>query len=328
MRYSKVSSESKADVRPPKATATTPPSEKEDPALPNAATPSPVVSGSDMIYPSPSDDKKSLGDIPQAVYNLGKAMKQEVLETTASCKSRQSSVSCDLSSDEDEFDLMPSVGADNIITTNNSPRIGSRNEIYGYQYACPYIVTAHMGKNGPHSDEKIYDKEFLTHLFESIKQRNELGAEGFKDMTLLCNRLDIHSVKIMRNQRDNRGKQFRYSNGGIGFFHIYVRVFTKKQVKDGLNNEAEILKWLEKIREAFCATRAQYTLRLSIGGLLGKHRANTRALDNFLLDGDVAEYAKMIYAKKFKAGTMLTELRKVNQFFSPWNEEAARDLLS
>ena len=99
-------------------------------------------------------------------------------------------------------------------------------------------------------------------------------------------------------------------------------------MREGLNNEEEVLKWLKDIRVAFCNTKAQYPFRLAMGGLLGKHRAHVCALDTNLLDAYVAEYARMIYAKKIANGLMMKEIKRVNQFFSPWNEEAARDLLS
>ena len=327
----------KEDVPGSIALKSAPAEKKEENAPPAVATPSPAPPVTTFNLSLPSDEKNTLGDIPPSpqvsvpqapVKNLGIAMKQELMNASpSSCKTRHPAIaSAPSSDDEDEFDLTPSVG--NIISNSSSSRIGSCNEIYGYQYACPYIVTAHMGKNGPHSDEKIYDKEFLTHLFVSIQQRDALGAQGFLDQSLLCNQLKIHSVKIMREQRENRGKQFRYSNGGVGFFHVFVRVFSKKQVRKGLNNEEEVLKWLEDIRVAFCNTKAQYPFRLAMGGLLGKHRAHVRALDTNLLDADVAEYARMIYAKKIANGSMMKEIKRVNQFFSPWNEEAARDLLS
>ena len=63
-------------------------------------------------------------------------------------------------------------------------------------------------------DEKIYNKEFLTHLFESLQQRKNLGAKGFNDQSLLCNQLEVDIYNnIMWNQKENRGKQVRYFNG-------------------------------------------------------------------------------------------------------------------
>ena len=104
-----------------------------------------------------------------------------------------------------------------------------------------------MGKNGPHTEEKVYDKEFQTNLLVSIQERINLGAKGFNDMTLICNQLKIYAVHIMRNQRENRGKQVRYSSGGVGYFSIYTRVFTKKEIREGLNNEDEMKKLLVDI---------------------------------------------------------------------------------
>ena len=73
--------------------------------------------------------------------------------------------------------------------------------------------------------ELFYDKEFMTHLFESMQKRSEKGIEGFHDDSLLCNKLDIHSVRIMRNCHENRARVFRYSNGGTGYYWVFVTVF-------------------------------------------------------------------------------------------------------
>ena len=231
------------------------------------------------------------------------------------------------SSDEDDFDLIPL--SNNIISDDKHAQVGSRNFIYGYQYACPYIVTAHMGKNGPFSDDKIYDKEFITYLLQTIKERNSQGPEGLQDKSLLCNQLDIHSVKLMRNCLENRAKQFRYINNGVGYFHVFVRVFTKKQLMAGKNTEEEMVSWMSKIADAFRATKAKYPFRLDLGSVLGKDQAHVRALDTLLLDADVAEYAMMIYGnKKPTAGKwLLSKVDKLAMFFSVWNEGAARALL-
>ena len=62
---------------------------------------------------------------------------------------------------------------------------------------------------------------------------------------------------------------------------------------------------------AYCATKAQFKFRLNMGGLLGRHHAHVCPLDAFMLDGDVAEYARMIYNKKIRDGTLIYDLRKV-----------------
>ena len=48
---------------------------------------------------------------------------------------------------------------------------------------------------------------------------------------LLCNQLKIHSVIMMRDQRLNQAKQFKFTSGGTGYFNVFVHVFTKKEVK-------------------------------------------------------------------------------------------------
>ena len=276
-----------------------------------------------LILPSdvPADDDTS----PE---NLERAMKEEVVETaTASCaQPRNPTISVDSSSSDDEFDLLPS-SANNLVThDDNTIRIGSRNEIYGYQFACKYIVTAHMGKHGPDGEEKVYDKEFISHLVDSLNTRSKRGKAGFSDPNLMCNRLDIHSVRLMRDKHSNRAKVFEYGNGGRGHFHVFVRVFTRAEIDAGLNTEEELLNWMERIRAAFCATRARYPFRLSIGQILGGKQAKTRALDRLLLDADVAEYARMIYGRKIAEGKFVNDVNKVLQFYSPWNAQAAKDL--
>ena len=308
-------------------------------SLPNVSAPasdsppqpsvvSPAQSNTKSRFPSSPPENQSLGNIPPEAFvkDLSKKMKTEKMAVANSYRGITEDVVYLDTSDEEEFDLLP--GSDNAITTDAYSRIGTRNEIYGYQYACPYVITAHMGKNGPFSNDKIYDKEFITDLFVSLNLRNENGLTGKLDSTLLCNRLDIHSVKMMRDRKTNSAKSFKYSNGGSGYFHVFVRVFTKAEVKSGKNNEKTVLEWLEKIRTAFCATKAQYPFRLQVGGLLGRQDRHLRALDTLLLDGDVAEYAKIFHAKKIRDGTMMSDLKRVNQYFSVWNYSAAKDMLS
>ena len=257
--------------------------------------------------------------------DLSKAMKKEVMQDPFSQQPRQS-ISLDFDTDEEEFDLHPS----SVDPTPSKTRLGSRNQIYGYQYRCPYIVTAHMGKNGPFSDDKVYDKEFVTYLLDSIQKRANQGHEGWSDEGLLCNRLKIHSIKLMRNQNkgENTARTVRYSSGGTGYFHVFVRVFTKKEVREQKNTEEEMQRWLQGIRDEFVKTKAMYPFRLENGGLLGRNKASTRALDSLLMDSDVAEYAKLFHSKKINAGTFLNDPGKVSQFFSVWNAAAAIDLLS
>ena len=281
--------------------------------------------------------RRTLGNIPEGMFeedgteNLGKAMKREVM-VSASTSSREprQPITLSLSSDDDdEFDLAGNIG-NNFISRSNSSRVTTTNLIYGYQYKCPYVVTAHMAKNGVFTEDKVYDKEFVTNLFTSIKKRDEAGPDGWKDSSLLCNQLEIHSVKLMRdvkNPRENRAKTYRFTNGGTGYYNVFVQVFSKKQVRDGLNSEEEMGKWLENIRVAFCATKAKFEFRLQIGGLCGRSESSYRPLDFLLLDGDVADYAKLFYRKKIEDGTLLMDPKRVAQFFAVWNADAARDLL-
>ena len=313
-----------------------PDGEKKPPAVANP--PSKFVTAYSLLS-SPSDDKNTLGDIPfvvpqasstpQAfsVDNLGIAMKQEMMDRASpSSSNTRNSITLSPSSDDDE-EIVFTPPRINLATTGQ-PRMGNHHGIYGYSYACKYLWTAHMGKNGPHTNEKVYDKDFMTKVWTSLQERNKRGAEGFYDKSLLCVELDIYGIHMMRDHRENRAKSIRYSNTGYVYFQMFSRILTKREIKEGKNNEAEMLKWLEKIRQAYLATKAQYPLKLEIGGVLGKHRAHIRALDTYMMDNDVATIAKLIYPKKIADGSLLNEVKRVNQFFSPWNVEAARDLLS
>ena len=141
-------------------------------------------------------------------------LKEKIKGIVAKSNSLQEPVLLDNSSSDDEdFDLCAS--ASNFVSSSSgsSARLKSTstNIIYGYCYACPNIITAHMGKNRPFSSDKVYDKEFVTHLAMSILERNRKGPAGFEDMSLLCNQLDIYSVKMMRNGKENKTRQFRFS---------------------------------------------------------------------------------------------------------------------
>ena len=284
-------------------------------------------------FSSPDDDV-TLGDVPVGMFDSpGSAMISQVSPSSSSRKPRYPVLLDNSSSDDDDdFDLCAS--ASNFVSSSSgsSARLKSTstNIIYGYRYACPNIVTAHMGKNGPFSSDKVYDKEFVTHLATSISERNRKGPAGFEDMSLLCNQLDIYSVKMMRNGKENKAKQFHFSGkkgSGYTYFRLFVRVFTKKQVRDGMNSEEEMVSWLERIRVAYCATKAQFPLTLGNGGELGKSAAKYRPVDTLLLDADVAEYAKMIHNKKIQAGTFLESKERIAMFFSAWNMAVAKDLL-
>ena len=317
----------------------------ETPAKPSATS----TKSSEMITPDGStagDDKppafvgcteggkEELGDVPHELFsknvadNLSKAMKVEVMNVASLSRGlRQDPAPYD-SSDDEEYDVASVPRSNIVMSPESGPRIGNRNEIYGMEFGCPYVVAAWMGKNGPFTDEKIYDKEWATDLIQSVWERTKIGIEGFKDMTLKCNRLQIHSVKLMRNRHENRAKTFRYTNGGVGYYYVFIKLFSKSEVKAGLNNEEVLLNWLKAIRDDFCATRARFTFRLEIGGLIGRSEARYRALDTLLLDSDVAEYARMFYGRKINNGTMLKDPKRVAQFYSVWNHTAARDLLS
>ena len=325
----------------------------DDDSNPDKKNPNSFVTANSLLS-SPTDNKNTLGDVPPVpqasfpqassdpppasvtpasvtspqahVENLGLALKQEMMDraSSSSSNSRNSVIALTNSSDdEDDFDLSPSKPD----TTNNKPKLGNHQAIYGYTYAVKYLWTAHFGKNGPHTNEKVYDKEFVTNLMILIEKRMKLGPKGFEDSSLLCNQLNIYGIHSMRNKRDNSVKRILYSHGGVGHITVFTRVFTKKDIKNGLNNEQEMLRWLEAIRVVYVNTKAMYTLRLDMGGILGKHLAPTRALDTYLLDYVVANYAKLFYRKKIEDGTMLSDISRVSQFFSPWNQEVAKDLL-
>ena len=109
-----------------------------------------------------------LGDVPQELFakadNLGYAMKKEAMEIAALSRGpRQDPVLHD-SSDNEEFDIGSNSGTNIVTIPGSSPRIGNRNKVYAFQYACPYIVTAHMGKNGLFTDEKIYDASYYDYV--------------------------------------------------------------------------------------------------------------------------------------------------------------------
>ena len=95
---------------------------------------------------------------------------------------------------------------------------------------------------------------------------------------------------------------------------------------EGLNNEEEMMRWLNHIRNAYISTKgSKYPYALKIGGILGRNKSKSRPLDDVLMDTDVAEYAKMIYAKKIAKGTFLSDTKKVKQFFS--DPSKAADLI-
>ena len=134
-------------------------------------------------------------------------------------------------------------------------------------------------------------------------------------------------MRDVKKPRGNRAKTYCFTNGGTGYYHLFVHVFSKMQVRDGGNLEEEMGCWLERIRVAFCATKAKFEFRLQIGGLCGRSESSYRPLDFLLLDGDVADYAKLFYRKKIEDGTLLMDPKRVAQFFAVWNADAARDLL-
>ena len=275
----------------------------------------------------------NLGDIPESIFksppvneNLDKSMKREVMEASSiSSVSRREIVltlSSDDEDDDDEFDFTK-IGRNPI----SSSKCGSRNFVYGYMYACKFLWTAHFSKNGPFSSEKVYDKEFTSKLTFSFDERDKQGPEGRQNMNLFCNQLRIDAMKVMRRGKTNNSpKFFQLANARI-YFQVLVRVLSKKEVREGKNCESEMLKWLEQIRTAYCATESQYTLQLDNGGVLGRNEASYQSLDTLLMDSDVAEYAKLFYGKRIKEGSFLNDPRKVTQFFCPQNASAAKNLL-
>ena len=303
-----------------------------DVATPSTATPSknarPSNTNCEYVGSHLSND---CGDLSPYLSNdcgdLGLSMKKEVMNTAAA--SRRSPIADPISllssdDDGDDFDLTSSVNS--AVRGMNSARLCNRNQIFGYRFATPYIVTAHMGRNGPHKGDKVYDKEFMTALFDSMRQRH-YDPNGWTDKSLLCNQLQIHSVKMMRSPGSNQPRQCNYSNGGVGYFNVMVRVLTKSEIKRGEGTDTEIMKWMEKIRCAYISTKTKYELRLEHGGILGRTGTSTRSLDTILLDADVADYAKMVYRKQYDSGLLINDPKKVMKFFAVTNAAAAKDLL-
>ena len=206
-------------------------------------------------------------------------------------------------------------------------RLANRNQLYLYRFATPYIITVHMGRNGPHSDEKVYDREFMTTMFDSIRHRERL-PNGFKNLTLLCNILKVHSVKMMRKEgMANVPKTTIYANGGQGYHNVLVRLLTRDEILNGEGSDEKLIKWMEQIRRAYLEIKTRYELRLELGGILGRSGSTRRSLDHMLLDSDVADYAKLIYHKQYMAGTLIDDDSKVRKFFAITNAKAAKDLL-
>ena len=210
-------------------------------------------------------------------------------------------------SSDDDFEI--------VSAPSSSGTTASRNYIYGYRFACPYIVTAHFGKNGPWSKKKVYDREFMLTLTESLLQRDR-SADGFSNPDLLCNQLNVHAVKNMRDPETGETKADESKKGLAVYHNLFVRVFSKTEVDAGMNTDSEMVLWLQRIRDAFCSTRAKYPFTLSIGRVLGRNKSKSCPLDAVMLDSDVAEYAQMIYGKKIANGKFLNDPDKVAQFFS------------
>ena len=181
---------------PPSPPSIMPSAPIETPAKPSATS----TKSSEMITPDGStagDDKppafvgcteggkEELGDVPHELFsknvadNLSKAMKVEVMNVASLSRGlRQDPAPYD-SSDDEEYDVASVPRSNIVMSPESGPRIGNRNEIYGMEFGCPYVVAAWMGKNGPFTDEKIYDKEWATDLIQSIWERTKIGIEGF-----------------------------------------------------------------------------------------------------------------------------------------------------
>ena len=231
-----------------------------------------------------------------------------------------------LSSDEESegFDLKSP--AFSSVRTGGS-RLTNRNQIFVYRFATPYIITAHLGRNGPHNDEKVYDREFMTALFDSIHRRDQ-DHDGFNNQSLLCNQLKIHSVKMMHKEGSaNKPKTTEYANGGLGYHNVLVRVLTRHEIINHEGSDENVIKWMDSIRSEYLKVKTQYQLHLELGGILGRSGSTKRSLDHMLLDSDVADYAKLIYHKQYLNGTLIDDPKKVSKFFAVSNAKAAGYLL-
>ena len=223
-------------------------------------------------------------------------------------------------SDEDDFDVS-SIPAPLSLDSKGSIRTSTSNYIYGYEYACRYLATAHLGKNSPFSTEKVFDKPFVNRINSSIAKRDDPRLHYKKDdPELLCNELKIHSVKLMRDVT---------KSGGSLRNSVFVRVFTKKE-RDAINDEdmpMELMKWMGKIQRAFLETRFTFEPQLAVYGVIGRGDAKTRPLDKLLPDSDVALYAKAMHKKLFDAGTLIHRPDIIKKFYSKENVAAAAELL-
>ena len=224
-------------------------------------------------------------------------------------------------SDEEDFDVM-SIPAPVSLTAKGSVRTTSTNFIFGYEYACRYLVTAHLGKNTPFSPEKVYDKEFVVRVNQSIVKRDDPRLHYDKnDKSLLCNKLQIHAVKSMRDHKFSKGGSLKNS--------VFVRVFTKKE-RDAIKDSEmprEMLMWMGKIQRAFVETRFTYEPQLTVYGVIGRADAKNRPLDKILPDSDVALYAKAMHRKLFNDGTLIDRPDIIRKFYSKENAVAAAELL-
>lgn len=129
---------------------------------------------------------------------------------------------------------------------------GNTNDIFGYKYACHYIVTAHLRKNELFSADKVNDKEFVIHINESIIKRDDPCLHYEKnDPSLLCISLNVHAVKSMRDHK--------FSKGGALKNSVFVRVFTKKERYAIPDSEMprEMERWMGRVQNAFLETRSR-----------------------------------------------------------------------
>ena len=233
----------------------------------------------------------------------------------ASIEVNSSEFESDSTSDE-EFEIV----APTSINSNSN-----RNYVYGHRFACQYIMTAFFGKNGAYSEKKVYDKEFMDHLQNSFDQRARAGPAGWSDNSLLCVKLGIHAVGRIRIPDSNEARAETFKGGSM-YHNLFIRVLSKREVKEGLNTDDEILLWLDRIRDAFQETRARYPFRITVGGIIGKSKSDSRALDEVMMDPAVVEYAKMFFGKKIANGSFFRDHKRMKMFFSDRNK--ALDLLN
>ena len=244
--------------------------------------------------------------------NLSSTMKEETCEFVPASKVRPETIYIDSSSSSDDDDRT--------VVNFNTHGTSSRCEIYGYQYACKYLATAHFGKYGPFSLDKCYDKIFMDNLDNSFDVKKSLNKSGQDDPSLMCNRLKIHSYRKMKDEKTNGAKTFTFKNGSRGYYFVFVRIFTKEEKRAGMNSLHEMHKWMDAIRKEYVNTPCQYPVKMDKSVVLGSSLADKRTVDRLLLDMDVVEYARLIHGSK-------AAKPKYSKLYFSEERKGAKDLL-